>query len=357
MIRILDQLLARTFLKMFVVFLAASPPLFVLGDITEWLDTYLDRGLTPLEVAKAYSFMLPLFILWAFPLAALLAAVFTIHGMTTHREIVAAKAGGISFHRLAAPLFVMGILLTGVALVLSEIVPLGSRVATQILRADQDPRRSWRSDFVYGSEAGVTWQVGRMTVADSRMTEVVLQRPPTPQRAGLLVLAGSADYDAANGWTFENGYVRHLRADSTERAYQFGRLRVAGLDEKPEELLEAPLKPEEMTYAEVNRFARFIERSGGNAQELLVKREQKLSLPVATLVVILFGVPLATSSSRGGAAFGVGLSLGTTILYLLLFKVSGSLGTAGTLSPLAAAWLPNALFFVAALFLLIRVRT
>ena len=70
-----------------------------------------------------------------------------------------------------------------------------------------------------------------------------------------------------------------------------------------------------------------------------------------------FGVPLATSSGRGGTAYGIGVSLGTTILYLLLFKVSGALGQAGTLSPLTAAWLPNALFFGAALVLLRRVRT
>ena len=78
---------------------------------------------------------------------------------------------------------------------------------------------------------------------------------------------------------------------------------------------------------------------------------------MATLVVILFGVPLATSSRRGGTAYGVGISLGTTILYLLLFKVAGALGAAGTISPLTAAWASNALFAAAAVVLLVRVRT
>jgi len=356
MIRILDRLVAGTFLKLFVVFLAASPPLFILGDVTENLDTYLDRGLTQAEVAKAYLFQLPLFIQWSFPIAALVAAVFTIHSMTTHREIVAAKAGGISFHRVARPILVMGLLLTGAALALTEIVPRSNRIAAQILR-DEDPRRSWRSDFVYESENGMTWQVGRVDAPDRRMDNVIIERTPAPGGGGYHVIADRAVYDSTGAWTFVRGRIRHFLPDSTQRSYEFEELRMAGITQAPEELLEAPRKPEEMTYEEVDRLAEVIERTGGDPASLLVKREQKLSIPVATLVVILFGVPLATSTGRGGTAYGVGVSLGTTILYLLLFKVSGALGQAGTMTPLTAAWLPNVLFLAAALVLLRRVRT
>jgi lipopolysaccharide export system permease protein len=356
MIRILDRLVARTFLKLFLIFLAASPPLFVLGDVTENLDTYIDRGLTMAEVSKAYFFQLPLFIQWSFPIAALMAGVFTVHGMTTHREIVAAKAGGISFHRLIRPLVVMGILLTGAALVLSEIVPIGNRVAAQILQME-DPLRTWRTDFVYESDSGFTWQVGRLTAPDGRMGQIIMERAGDDGSSGVHLIADNATFQDDMGWTFQRGFVRHLFPDSTERAYQFERLQLAGVVEKPHELLESPREPEEMSYKEITHLARIIERTGGDAQGLLVDREQKLSIPVATLVVLLFGAPLATSSRRGGTAYGVGVSLGTTILYLLLFKISGALGEAGTLSPMWAAWAPNVLFFGAAAVLLARVRT
>ncbi len=134
-------------------------------------------------------------------------------------------------------------------------------------------------------------------------------------------------------------------------------MRMVGLVERPEELLESPREPEEMTFAEIDHFAKIIQRTGGNAKDLLVKREQKISIAVATLVVILFGGPLATSNKRGGSAYGIGVSLGTVILYLLMFKISGALGEAGAVSAMTAAWLPNALFMTAALVLLVRVRT
>jgi lipopolysaccharide export system permease protein len=357
MTRILDRLVVGTFLKLFaIVVLLAAPPLFVIGDIAENLDNYIDRGLTGAEVAQAYLYMLPLFIQWSFPIAALLATVFTVHSMTYHSEIVAAKAGGISFYRLIAPLFVVGTLLTVVALGLSEVVPRTNRVASQILQADA-PGRSWRSDFVYQSEDGLTWQVKRLTAADGRMTEVVLERPPTPGRAGMHVMAGQAGWNTEEGWTLTSGYLRVLRPDSTERAMEFDRLRLPEIDEKPEELLEVPPEPDEMTYAEIDRLAEIIERTGGNAKELLVKREQKISIPVATLVIILFGAPLATSSKRGGAAYGIGVALATVIVYMALLRVSGALGEAGALEPLVAAWLPNGFFLGAAMVALVRVRT
>jgi len=356
MIRILDRLIITTFFKTFLLCLTASPILFVIGDITENLDEYLDGGLTGIEVAQAYFFQMPLFIKWSFPIAALIATVFTIHGMTMHRELVAAKAGGISFHRVMLPLIVVGTLLMGAALAITEIVPVGNRIAAQILRREA-PGRSFRSDFVYKSENGLTWQVGRLTSNDGRMTSVVVERPPTETTAGIHVIAEAARWDSIDGWTLERGYLRTLAPDSAERSVEFERMRMVGLVERPEELLESPREPEEMTYAEIDHFAKIILRTGGNAKELLVKREQKISIAVATLVVILFGGPLATSNKRGGSAYGIGVSLGTVILYLLMFKISGALGEAGAVSAMTAAWLPNALFMTAALVLLIRVRT
>lgn len=354
--RILDRLVLGTFFKLFVLVLAATPPLFVIGDIAENLDDYIDRGLTGFDVAQSYFFQLPLYIQWSFPIAALLATVFTVHSMTSHREIVAAKAGGISFHRLIVPIIGAGAVLTIIALGLSEVVPRANRISAQILRSET-PGRTWRSDFVYRSEKGLTWQVERLTAADGRMTGVILERPPSGDRPGLHVAASGASYGEVDGWTLTLGRLRTLRSDSTERTLQFDRLVIPEIDEKPEELLEVPPEPEEMTYAEIDHLADIIQRTGGDAKELLVKREQKISIPVTTLVIILFGAPLATSNKRGGAAYGIGLSLATVIVFMMMLRVSGALGEAGALSPLVAAWLPNAVFVAGAAFFMVRVRT
>jgi lipopolysaccharide export system permease protein len=358
MIRILDKLVARTFIKLFGIFLIACPPLFILGDINENLAKYMDRGLTRWEVATAYLYQIPLFIEWSFPIAALVGAVFTVYSMTTNRELVAAKAGGISFHRVVSPILALGVVLTGAALGITALVPHTNRIAGQILK-NENPARAYLSDFVYAADDGTTWQVGSLTPSARRMTDVSVEWPLSDSEPMRYIKAESAWPDST-GWVFHAGYVRYLYPDSMVRTFQFERIRVPGLRERPEQMLESggtPRQPDEMTYSEIGQLAALVQRSGGNSAKLWVQRDQKLSIPVAVLVVILFGVPLATSSRRGGTAYGVGVSLGTTILYLLLFKVAAAMGSAGTISPQMAAWAPDGLFAAAAAGLLVRVRT
>ena len=170
------MLIARTFLRIFVLFVLGAPLLFIVGDLVEQVDRYFDRGLTVGEVATAYVYMLPEFISWSFPIAALIAAVFTVHSMTQHREVLAAKAGGISFHRLMAPLLVVGLVLTGAGLILSEVVPVAKRRSGQILRSEEVGRQ-WRADFVFKTDDDRTLTVRRLNIFPPSMAQVVLEVP------------------------------------------------------------------------------------------------------------------------------------------------------------------------------------
>lgn len=357
MIRILDRLVAYSFLRVFLAFILGAPILFVLGDITENLDGYLDQELTGLAITKAYIFMLPQFIEWAFPIAALVAVVFTIQTMTLHREIVAAKAGGISFHRLIVPVFGLGVFLTGAALGLSAIVPRANTIAGEILQK-QDLRRDFRGNFSYQGKDGRNFTVQSLSVSAGTLNEVVMQTvEPGSNRPLDHLTSRVVRFDPDIGWTFNDGYFRLFTDDGEELVFLYQTLQTRGFQERPEDFLEDPKDPEEMTFSEMGRLADIITRSGGEPSKLLVDRQEKLAIPVATLVILLFGAPLATSSKRGGTAYGIGVALISTILYMLLFRVSGAFGETGTLEPMVAAWLPNLFFLGAGVFFMSRVRT
>lgn len=354
--KILDRLVAFTFLRLFLISILATPPLFILGDLTERLDDYLDADLGLGQLALGYFYNLPEYLHWSFPIAGLIAAVFTVHGMTTHREVVAAKAGGVSFHRLILPILLLGVVLTGGALAATDLVPLSKRKATDILE-QRDPSREWRSDFVYRTEDGLAMAVQRLELLPPVMNGVGIHGRARGQDSVAMHLEAADAAWEDGGWVFRNGTLRRIWPDGTEAASRFERMRLPALDERPEELMDEVRDEEEMTYAELERQARIVERAGGSADRLLTKKEQKLAIPVATLVIILFGAPLATSNRRGGAAYGVGISLATTILYMLLLRVSQGFGSAGAIPPLYAAWFPNAVFFVGGVVMLARVRT
>jgi lipopolysaccharide export system permease protein len=357
MTKLLDRYVSRQFLGTFVLLVLGLPFLFLIVDITEKLETLLDKGLSFWEVALSYVYQLPLFIFWAFPIAALVATVFTIGNLTRHQEIAAAKAGGISFYRLLRPVIVLATLLSVVALGLGELVPLTNRLRAQLLGDAPVHSGMLRTNFVFQTEGGRVLSVRRLDPSQQEMIDVVFEREATAAVPGLHGTASRATWSGKTGWVLENGFLRVLPADGTETTFAFERLRDRGLRETPEDLLAEPRDPEEMGYREMTRFVETIRRSGGEPRELEVEREQKIALPLAVLVIVLFGAPLATSSRRGGAAYGIGISLAVTMIYLLLFRVGLAMGASGTVTPMVAAWMPNVVFLLAGLVLLWRVRT
>jgi len=100
-----------------------------------------------------------------------------------------------------------------------------------------------------------------------------------------------------------------------------------------------------------------LDRSGNDTNKLKVKQALKLALPCACLIITLFAAPLAITSPRTGTAFGIAISLGTTVAYLLFIQVSEAIGASGSVNPRFAAWIPNLILFVVGLGLLWRVRT
>jgi lipopolysaccharide export system permease protein len=112
-----------------------------------------------------------------------------------------------------------------------------------------------------------------------------------------------------------------------------------------------------MNFADLTRFIQALERSGADVNLLKVERMLKLAIPVTCLIIALFGAPLATSSQRGGAAYGIAISLATTILFLVLIQLTKAIGGKGLMPPDLAAWVPNVACGLFALVLLARVRT
>jgi len=357
MTTLLDRYITRQFVGTFLALVLGLPFLFIVTDLTDNLDRYISRGLNFQAVVRAELYQLPLFLYYSFPIAALVATVFTIGSMTRHQEITAAKAGGVSFYRLLRPIVALAAVLSVLALGLSELVPVTTTKRMELLGNRSRYSENMRTNFVFQTEHNGVLAARQLDLQRNEMNEVVLESEGNANAPGMHQTASLARWTPKAGWSLDNGFLRVLRPDGTEASFQYTSARLPSFNESPSELLAEPKKAEEMRYTEMTRFIRAIERSGGNALPMQVERAQKLALPLAVLVIVLFGAPLVTSSRRGGAAYGIGLSLGITLVYLMLFRVGKAVGSSGALTPDMAAWMPNALFFAGAIVLLWRVRT
>ena len=354
--RVLDRYVTREFLRLFTLFVLAVPLLFIIGDLTDNIDRYMDKNLSLQSVGLGYIYQFPLFMLYSFPIAALIGTVFTVNSMTRHSEMTAAKAGGVSFFRVLGPLPLLGVLLTGVALFLSEVVPVAEQARARVMGEKRGERQA-RADFVYRSREGNVYAIRFLDVERGHIDGLNVHRQGDEKKNPTIsIVADEAKYDAKTGWTLYNGYERELMGPGKETGKRFAEKRSV-LRETPEELLAEPKEPEEMRYAELGEFIETMQRSGVEPRDLMVDRAQKIAIPVATLIIILFGAPLANTSARGGPAYGIGVSLGITVLYLMAFRLSAAAGATGALPTNVAAWLPNLVFLVAAFGMIFRVKT
>jgi lipopolysaccharide export system permease protein len=358
-VRTLDRYVLSQFLRIFGICVLGVPLLFIVIDLTDNLDVFLAEGATKTEVALHYVYQYPYQSLVGFPIAALLASVFTISTMTRRFEITAIKAGGISFYRMTAPVLLMAVLLSGVALALTEMVPVTNRRAEEVLGQEETRSQTLRLTFVYRADEGRVYKVRRLDTRDRRMSDVQVDREGTgPDYPTYNIAASGAHVDTVSGrWVLEHGYLRRFLAPSENRAYQFRELWQRSFDETPEELRAQPKEPDEMQYAELGRFIDAIERSGSTAKKLRTVRAMRISFPFACLIIVLFGTPLAHSTRRGGTPMSVAVALATTVFFLILLRISEALGAGGALSPALAAWVPNVMFLAAGIVLYWRVRT
>jgi lipopolysaccharide export system permease protein len=358
LVRPLDRYVLLEWMKIFVTTALGLPFLLVIIDLTDHLQTYLNRNIPPGDIALSYVYWMPQSMFMALPAAVLFATVFSIGNFTRHSEITAAKASGISFYRLAAPIILGALLATALDLTIAEVVPITDLRRNDLIGDTKSQTGTQRYNFAFAAEYGRVYKAQQLDVPTGRLQQLQIEREGNGKDYPTVVItAKSAQYAAGTGWVLEDGVMHVIRDSAPSFAMNFATMRDSMMTERPVDMMAKPRDPQEMRFAELSRFIRALERSGGDASVLRVERALKIAIPVTCLVIALFGAPLATSTQRGGTAYGIGLSLGITVTFLMLIQLTKAVGGKGLIAPDLAAWIPNALFAVIGVILLARVRT
>ena len=367
--RTLDRYAVGEWLRVFLITLLGFPILVLVIDLTDKLDQYLGRGIKPAAVALSYVFYFPELMFLILPVAVLFATVFTVGALDRHSELTAAKASGISFHRVVRPLFLAAGTAFVVGLLLGEIAPVATSRRMELLGEKAIRSTSSRYNFVYRADGGWVYAIRALELRSRELMDLMLEREGTGADYPTIVLAAErANYSDSgkvrkrvrpSHWTLHRGTLRYLAGTEPveEYAFQFDSLHSRTLTERPVDLLAEPKAPDEMRYGELRSYIDALVRSGSNAKKLQVELALKIAIPFICLLIALFGAPLAISSPKSGAAWGVAASLATTFIVLLMFQLAKAVGAGGVLPPALAAWTPNILVGVAAFYLLKKAPT
>ncbi len=355
----LDRYIFVEWVKIFISTAIGLPLLLIIIDLTDHLQKYLDRNLPRADIALSYVYWMPQSMFLAMPAAVLFATVFAIGNFTRHSEVTAAKASGISFYRMIMPIFVGALIAMGLDLAVAELVPFTDMRRNDLLGESKIGSGTQRSNFAHAAEYGRVYKAQALDVTKGTLDQLQIERKGNGKDYPTVLIAAKAAAwsPRTEQWTLGQGEMHVVRDTAPDVSFSFTSMIDRRMSEQPEELMARPRDPQEMRFDELSRFIRSLERSGGDSNLLRVERALKIAIPVTCLVIALFGAPLATSTQRGGTAYGIGVSLVTTVTFLMLIQLTKAAGGKWLVSADVAAWVPNMLFALVGMVLMRRVRT
>ncbi len=356
--KILDRYLLREFLSYLTLSLIGFIVIFVVVDLFQKIDVFLDHKASATLVTRFYLYRAPEVVVLVLPVALLLATFLALGQLNKFGQLTAMRAAGPSLIAIPGPVFQVALAMTILSLLLGEwVVPRANRERDRIyderIQGVRHETAAERADLTYLGQGNRIFVMRLYLIREQRMHEVSLQE----FEHGALVRrldAAEATWDGRN-WVFSSGMMRTFEG-GVEHARPFEKLVVQGIAERPEDFAKEARPPEEMSYFELRDFVERTRASGARVANYLVDLHLKLAFPLVNLIVVMIGAPVATRLRMQSAAFGFGLSVAIAFIYYAFMRTGQALGHNGALPPYLAAWMGDLVFGAVGLTMMTRAQ-
>lgn len=353
---LIDRYLLRTFLRVLLWALLAFVSIFVLVDLFDHIDNFIDDEASAGAVLRYYLFLIPQIVDLILPVSMLLAALFTLGILSKNREYTAILSAGQSLARMTRSI-----------LVLAALMAIGAGAWREFVVAPANRLHSDVKRYEMGNESRDRLQ-GRRNLThigqDGRVYVARRFRPRPPTLESLTVQTFSDStlirrVDAQRAvwkegrWQLLDGAVRDFRGGA-ESVVPFQEQVLRGAIEPPEDFARRQVDPDDMTWRELREFAAYVQRSGGDPTPYRAEMAHKISFPVINFLIVVLGISLGASRRRTTLWSGFGLTLGLAFGYYLFMNFGLELGRTGAIPVYVSAWAGNVVYAAAGLALFLR---
>ncbi len=362
-LKVVDKLVLQELISPFFFGIMMFTALFFAGTNLFSIAEYMVKGASPALITKLILLSLPAVIVKTFPMGMLLASLLAFGRFSGESELVAIYASGYSLKRIMMPVAIFGLAVSMVAMLFYEYaVPKATaemwRLKTAIIKQVGDRTRAVNQTVLEDGKirTNIVAQGGVDLEAGLLYDVTVTQYAPVNGRwlPQFTVVAQRAKWISGIEWNLENGYWE--TADGKVRvdfAYTSTRELKAGVNKSLQQLEEDLVPdPDARSFKETLRRIRKYNKAGEDTSKLLVELLNKISLPLASFIFGIVGAPLAIRRQRASAAAGFATSIVVIFLYWTLYEYLYILGKDGTMHPVLAAFLPDFLGLVAAIYFL-----
>lgn len=352
MIRIIDRHVLREFLLYLLLGLSTFVGIYLVVDLFEKIDTFVDHRAAASLILAYYVYSLPLIVIQVLPVAMLLASILSLGQMRKLNEITAMQSCGLSPIRITLPLLICALLITGGAYVMAEEVIPGvyelqkETLDVKIKRKRPSGARR-RGGIYYMGRGGRVYVAREYTPRPPTLIDVSVQHfcsSGAKQQMWKRVDAQSARWTDGL-WRMESGFAR-VFVGERETAAAFRRYADSRYAERPDEFARPKSDPFHMNRRQLRDYIRRIHESGAHVEQYETDYHLRAAFPLANFVMVLLGTCLSLRIVRGTMALGFGISISLGFAYYGFLMVGQALGYNGKLPPLLAAWLGNLVFLM-----------
>ena len=197
--KIIDKYILRTFLVPLVFTSLAFLLIFVIYDLYDNLDKFIEAKAPVSEVIVYYLYLLPSKLWLLMPMAVLLSTLYSLFQLAKSNELTAMRASGISLYRLLVPNVLVGVLVAGLVFAINETIGPGydyycMRYIKGLRYADTD--KTVLKDVKYNTDRR-NWSVEKMNILtryNNKMLGVTVREKAPNGRYAYILTAREAQF-------------------------------------------------------------------------------------------------------------------------------------------------------------------
>lgn len=360
--KIIYKYVINEYLKILFYALFAFIFIYLIVDFFERFDMFVKYKAGAGIIAKYFLFKIPLVIYQIIPVAVLLSTLLTIGILSKNNEITAMKSCGISVYKISVPLFLIALVITGLNFISSEyITPYTNTKVESIKNAviNKKPRYFVKQDKIWYTGKGLIYSIDFYDNNTNELHGITIFDFDDNFNLVKRTDAKRAVFED-NGWMLGDISTRNFSYKKGKlgmsEVKQTDKIKVSFI-EPPKTFKEVRKRTDEMSYNELKRLINKIKNEGYESTEYEVDLYAKLSIPFISVVMTIIGIPFALKRQRAGSiAVGIGLSIAIGFCYWIMLSFALSLGHAGVLPPIIAAWVSLIIFLFIGAYMFSTIR-
>jgi len=356
-LKVLDKYIIKQFLITFFFAIFLLSLIAIIIDITEKIDNFLtNKAPFSAIVFDYYLNFIPWITLLISPLFVFISVIFFTSRLTMNTEIIVMLNGGMSFYRLLMPYLFTSILLAfSISYYNHYILPKQNvtRIAFEESYASKKENQVFQINYHFqiGKDTMIyTQSYNKQNQSGYKFTMERLKDYNITYR----IDADNIAWDSLkNKWKLQTYTIRQLQAKDD--------ILIKGSDT----LMRLPIVPndydiqvyemEKMTTPKLKLFIQDqVIKGAENVKFYQLELHRRTAIPFSVIILTIIAVALTTHKVRNG--MGIYLVLGLLIsgAFIIVQQFSSVFAIKGNLDPLIGAWIPNIVFSVLAVFLIIR---